>query len=165
MNSNPLRYMLSGFDTWLFVVVLLIIGICDECYLLPRNSYVTTNAFIVVRHHATLRWTLKRASRMNSEMEEGLSSSSTSLPQQEKSTKRKPRPSPTGFSYVEDGVYTNIEEEIEAMGGDPSFLIESAFSPSASTNSTNTVLTSSDASPVVAWEWDGVEENDAYFDE
>jgi hypothetical protein len=36
----------------------------------------------------------------------------------------KPRPAPTGFSFVEGGVYTNERDAIEAMGGDPFFLQE-----------------------------------------
>jgi hypothetical protein len=89
--------------------------------------------------------------------------------QQEQITKKKsPRPSPTGFSYVEEGVYTNIVEEIEAMGGDPSFLME-VVPPLFNDIPTDHVTTTSsvveaDASSI-AWEWDGVEENDAYFDE
>jgi hypothetical protein len=37
-------------------------------------------------------------------------------------SEKKPRPSPTGFSFVEGGVYTNERDAIEAMGGDPFFL-------------------------------------------
>ena len=67
------------------------------------------------------------------------SSSSTTI------KRPQPRPSPTGFSFVKDGVYTNIEEEIEAMGGDPFFLSERPTTPpTISTDAADT--TTSDAS-------------------
>jgi hypothetical protein len=174
MRSNPLTYLLSIY-AWFFVVFFAIIGISNDCHLLSGNKYVTVKAFTVPQHFpiSQLKLTINAGCRigssfalcgssssMNSEMDEELAESS--LIEQPKSAK-KPRPSPTGFSYVEDGVYTNIE--IEAMGGDPSFLIESPSSATTSTISASAASTSSDASPAVKWEWDGVEENDAYFDE
>ena len=149
-------------------------------HLLPHTSFVITSAFIFTQQPAVVVLPRQRTiiplyardigssntiiySSSNSEIEETPSSSL----QQQKMTKKPPRPSPTGFSYVEEGVYTNIEEEIEAMGGDPSFLTEAPpandkFVPTA--NDATLLAVESDASPVV-WEWDGVEKDDAYFDE
>jgi hypothetical protein len=70
------------------------------------------------------------------------------------SLSEKPRPSSSGFSYVEEGEYTTSEEEVDAMGGDPFFLDD--FDDSSS---------SSDAvDEVAAWEWDGIVDDDAHMD-
>lgn len=129
----------------------------------PQRGYTGTHRSILIRHSTP--------TGMNSEMEEELTSSSSSS---SFVSKKPPRLSSTGFSYVEDGVYTNIVEEIEAMGGDPSFLIETeppsspTLSSATITGSEMTVPASSDTAPpvpAVGWEWDGVEEEEAYFDE
>jgi hypothetical protein len=96
------------------------------------------------------------------------------------------RPKSDGFSYVEDGVYTNLEEEVDAMGGDPFFLLDSKDGDDS--NSVDTLIPAPIQMPIVAttiiepietmttaidkttattetWEWDGVVLEDAYFDE
>ena len=168
MNSNPLSYV--QFIVLLFSVV----GIYDDCHLLSRNSrYVCTiNAYTVHYQLIHTRSCGGSTAGSSSSTIVALRSSSSSTGSSTNSSssssitaKRPPRPSPTGFSFVEDGVYTNIEEEIEAMGGDPFFLSEGPTTPP--TRSTDAVdTTSSDASSVTdTWEWDGVEVDDAYFDE
>lgn len=172
MNFKPMYY-LTSMSTLLYIIAVV-------ANFLSSNSFMTTNAFniihqqpvVVVRQRQSTNIPsyivgscnnliiCSSSSSSNSEIEEA-----PSLKQQQ-ITKKAPRPSPTGFSYVEEGVYTNIEEEIEAMGGDPSFLME-APSTNDNTIPMDNVKTSSmesNASPI-AWEWDGVEEDDAYFDE
>jgi hypothetical protein len=82
--------------------------------------------------------------------------------------KKKPRPSPTGFSHVEEGVYASDVEEIEAMGGDPFFLVSSDDDSNIPVDAA--VLTkikdigSDTNAEQPTWEWDGMEEETAYFD-
>ena len=164
---NALIYML---------VCLVILGRCDGFYLQPHHSCIgTTSVSFTVPHHPPLKRKFPMSTNNmivirnssndgnQSEIDDTLEDSSLQEQQQVKQ-KKTPRPSPTGFSYVEEGVYTNIEEEIEAMGGDPSFLVDA---PSLTTTATMNSDPPDDASSplVVPWEWDGVEDSDAYFDE
>jgi hypothetical protein len=94
----------------------------------------------------------------------------------EKKKKKNLRKDNTGFSYVEGMDFTSSIEEIEAMGGDPFFLNQpqqlpvvgavASISPGLSTTehadaSTNRSGDDEDNKP---WVWDGVENEDAYFD-
>ena len=54
-----------------------------------------------------------------------------------------------GYSFVEGGDYDSLEEEIEAMGGDPSFLEDYEDG--------NLQVSGGD-------DWDGTVDEDAYFD-
>jgi hypothetical protein len=89
---------------------------------------------------------------------------------------KNPRKDNTGFSYVEGMDFASSIEEIEAMGGDPFFLNQpqqlpvvgavACISSGLSTTeyadaSTNRSGDDEDNKP---WVWDGVENEDAYFD-
>jgi hypothetical protein len=79
--------------------------------------------------------------------------------------KKKRCPSPTGFSHVEEGVYASDVEEIEAMGGDPFFLVSSddCNIPVDALTKIKDIGSDTNAEQPT-WEWDGVEEDTAYFD-
>ena len=163
----------------LLYITVMAICITDDSLLRPRNRFMMTAFVIVPPQQQHPKHSLHRTRTTDSERRRGIISHNTSSSSsadndsemQEKATKRPPRPSPTGFSYVEGGVYTNMEEEIEAMGGDLSFIMMESSAPATTTTPmivSNTVASSVEsdlASSPSAWEWDGVEEEDAYFDE
>ncbi len=163
----------------MLLLCITVVAICiDDYMLLPRNRFMMT-AFVIVPAQQQSKRPLHRTRTTDNGRSGIISNSSSSSvdndsEMQQKSIKRPPRPSPTGFSYVEGGVYTNMEEEIEAMGGDTSFLMMESSAPAPTTTPmviSNDAASSAESDlaspppPPPAWEWDGVEVEDAYFDE
>jgi hypothetical protein len=97
--------------------------------------------------------------------------------QEEERPQKNPRKDNTGFSYVEGMDFASTNEEIEAMGGDPFFL--QPVTTTTSTTTTTNAINNDPLSPLVVavsdvdsgdgkeqpFVWDGVEIEDAYFDE
>jgi hypothetical protein len=89
---------------------------------------------------------------------------------------KNPRKDNTGFSYVEGMDFASSIEEVEAMGGDPFFqnqqqqlpVAGAAASVSQGPGTTEyadaTTNRSGDDEEKKPWVWDGVENEDAYFD-
>lgn len=67
-------------------------------------------------------------------------------------------PTPNGYSFVEEGNYGTVEEEIEAMGGDPSFLEGFDAGKKMSIDTTRPVEPQKDDI------WDGTVDENVYFD-